>query len=526
VARVLRPEVAPGWLFRDRRSTILAMVEHPSSIPETATGADAEPSTDFQQIGTFVFRERVATTPVGAVYRGYDRADGQPVVIKVGDPRASELRLDASVLPRLAHPGIVPLRDAGLAPDGSPVIAHDAARAAPLTEAAARFREQYRQIAHFIREVALTLDHAHELGVTCGDLAPRNLYVSDDDLPLIGEMGMGLATAAGTRVAEIAREGRDPAEAVERKFKLDERADVFALGAILFYLLTGETPTDQPVARASDPHAPIDDVPPIDVAAREAPTELRAICAQALATDPVHRYLHAADVVRDLDSYLHGKRRRPMVKVGFVAVGALLVGLFGIWGTVGGGPARIVELEVLARRADVSTVEASLIRAERALGLDDRFAIRARLSKAARLSVFYRDPTGTIHTLPAAAGTAELAAEFVLPADFEADEAGWHPPPPGGVGLLVIVAHADGAFPQDAVAGVLAGMKHPPRSFTALALRGRSLPTTPDLETLPVDTDPRKRTRKSWPEYADQVIRGLAPRCDDVAVGLMYVMGV
>ena len=505
------------------------MNEHRETSSTAAQDATETPADTgaFRQIGTITFRECIARTHVGDVYRGYDRNGGQPVALKIGDPRRSELRLDTSILPQLAHPGIVRIRDAGTSDNGELVVVSDAPQGRVLTDAASNYDGQYRQVAHLIRELALTLDHMHSVGVTCGDLSPRNIHIGEDELPVISEVGMGLSTPASLRVAELTRDGADTAEARERKFKLDERADVFALGCVLYFLLTGDMPTDQPSALMSDPHAPLDDIAPIDIAAPEAPTELRAICAQALATDPVHRYLHAVNVVRDLEAYLYGKRGSPGVKVAFVAVGAALVALFGLWGTVGGGPARIIQAEVLAHRADAAPTDVTpLAAAERSLGMSDRFSVNVQLSKRGYVSVFYRDPAGEIVTLQRGGAAAEPQAQFALPAPRDAPQKWWHPPPPGGVGVLIIVSHAEPNLPENLVAGVIAGMDDPPRSYAALVLRGRHIANTAAADALPVQLESDARTRKNWDEYASQIIKLLDAPCDDVVVGLMYVMGV
>jgi len=339
----------------------------------------------FEQLGTILYREEIATTQIGRVFRGYDRADGQPVEVKLGDPRCAELRADPAMLAKYAHPGVVRIRDAAIIDDDTPVLVQDLPEGTSIEEAQPRFDGLYRQIAHFIRETGAILDHAHSLGITHGDISPRTIRVADDDLPRITELGMGMITPASQRVSDSESNATgDPAALRERKFKLDERADVFALGAVMYFMLSGESVSDQPLALLSDPEAPLDDISPIDRVAPEAPTELRAICGQALATDPVHRYLHVRTMVRDLETYLQGKHRKPTVGIAMGVIGVMLVVVFGLWGTVGGGPARIVDVEVTALSGDASPSEAfALATADQALRINDRIRVRAVLSKPA-----------------------------------------------------------------------------------------------------------------------------------------------
>jgi len=473
--------------------------------------------------GIRITRE-VGRSHVGVVYQGLGAPGNQPVVVKIGDSQRAELRVSPGVFAALNHPGIARLRTATLSEHNEPVIAHDVPAGDPLTMAVRRYEGQYRQIAHFIREAAAVLAHAHALGVTHGDISPRNLYVDPDDGPLFCEFGLGLVTPESVNVADIARSGGDAGAARERKFKVDERADVFALGNVLYYLLTGSAATEQPLALMSDPDSPHDDIAPIDRVAPEAPTELRAICAQALATDPVHRYLHARDMVRDLESYLYGKRGRPWVKVGMVVVGALMVGLFGLWGTVDGGPARIVAVEAwVVRAGEAEGAPVAIEFAERALSPRDRLELRVQLSRPGFVSVLFRDPEGRVHVV-APGDDDDAVQQFVIPARGVGPVNGWEVPDQPGGAVLAIVAHSKPSAEIMWIEGTLATVAPPPRSYAALLLYGRHLTRQPMLDTLPPRADDRMRSSKTFPEYADQLVRELGRRGDDAVIGLVYVM--
>jgi hypothetical protein len=110
------------------------------------------------------------------------------------------------------------------------------------------------------------------------------------------------------------------------------------------------------------------------------------------------------------------------------------------------------------------------------------------------------------------------------PPDGRQDE-GWPAADRGGLGVLLVVSHSRPDPPVAAVDGVMASLGDPPRGFTSLVWWGRHLPAPVAPMALP-GSDTSRQSRWSSPrEYADQIIKALAPQVDDVAVGVLYVIG-
>lgn len=471
-----------------------------------------------RQIGSYILSEQIAVSDVGTVWRGYDRGGGGPVHIKVGEPRVAELRASKVGADEVGQSGVVTVRDSFVSEEGAPVLVTNPPQGRCVAAAYASYDGAHRQVAHLIREAALTLKAFHDAGMTHGDISERTIWIDDADLPVFAEFGMGIRMEA-LPSSEPKRKG---SEGREREFKLNQRADLFALGTVMYLLLSGQKATDHPPAEMSNPHSPADDIASIDTVAPEAPTELRAICGQLLATDPVHRYLDADTLVRDLDAYLHGKRSTPAVKLGFFLIGALLVSLFGIWGVTGGGPARIVDVSLSVRRgANPSEAYKNLATADHASFVGDNLSLKVVLSKPSNVAVFYLDPTGKMHSWGPTTPTRSGERSLTIPSNN-----GWRVPPPGGVGVLVVVSADDPEQMAESVQLELMSAGKPPQTYNAITWRGKNLSRQAEQSVkLNVGSSFKKERWKSFEPYADQLIKNILPVADDVAIGWVYVIG-
>jgi eukaryotic-like serine/threonine-protein kinase len=218
--------------------------------------------------------ERVAHGGMGVVWLAHDEKLDRRVALKVLD---IPLEREALILARLDHPGVVPVYDSGRLADGRLFYAmkyvegdrldHHVARLATIPE---RLR-----LAHRICE---TVAFAHDRGVLHRDLKPENIMVGPFGEVLVMDWGLAmLLRDAGERAIVAGTEGyMAPEQAAAAP--LDERADVFSLGAILRFLVSGRT---------------------VD-------KRLRAIITKATATTPAARYAGAAALASDLVAYLDG----------------------------------------------------------------------------------------------------------------------------------------------------------------------------------------------------------------------------
>lgn len=277
----------------------------------------------WPELGTdrYEILEEIGRGGMGLVYRAMDAELGREVAVKVPhDARKTglerRLRTEARVLARLEHPGIVPIHDVGRLADGRLFYVMKLVRGRTLSEyfsgastnrGAADINERLRVFERICEPVAF----AHAQGCIHRDLKPDNVMVgsfgevmvmdwgvariagSDHDAPTSSEALMDEGTQPGTVVGTVGF--MSPEQARGGSAEIDERADVYSLGAILFLLLTGEAPE-----RDSDPAAAI-------VRRNDVPRPLRSICARALATSPSGRYRSVAALAEDVAHFRAGQ---------------------------------------------------------------------------------------------------------------------------------------------------------------------------------------------------------------------------
>jgi serine/threonine protein kinase len=239
---------------------------------------------------------------MGTVYIARDTLLDRDVAIKVSNaptPGAGideRLRQEAQVLARLEHPGIVPVHDAGLLADGRLFYVMKLVRGETLTTHVRRVRGEAGVLGVFER-VTETMAFAHEAGVVHRDLKPSNVMVGKFGEVLVLDWGVAQVMAAGAPGGtRVGTPGFMSPEQGRGEAATGTASDVFALGALLFWMLTGDVPAashDESSSRLRS-------------AARRPPRRLTAIVLKCVAPDASHRYAHAGDLAADLARYRAG----------------------------------------------------------------------------------------------------------------------------------------------------------------------------------------------------------------------------
>jgi serine/threonine protein kinase len=231
--------------------------------------------------------ERIGQGGMGTVYRARDRELDRPVALKVLDVLPEGAQAEARVIARLEHPGIVPVHDAGVLPDGRFFYVMKLVRGRRLDEPEARPAGLAERLHIFLRICeAVAFAHAHV--IVHRDLKPQNVMLGPFGEVLVMDWGAAQAVGGPAAGAVVGTPGYMAPEQARGEPDLDGRADVYALGGILHYLLTDRTPGEP--------------------GPRPRPKPLAAVCTKALAADRSERYATAAELGADVARFLAGRR--------------------------------------------------------------------------------------------------------------------------------------------------------------------------------------------------------------------------
>lgn len=199
---------------------------------------------------------------MGVVYRGTQLALDRAVAIKrlarapsASDPAALRFRREATASGRLSHPGIVRVFDAGVA-EGAPYLVMELVEGDPLDEILARRGPlQVEEALSIAWQLADALASAHEHGVLHRDVKPANVLLEHTGRVRVVDFGLALSLDAPeerlTQVGAIVGTPEYLAPELARGAAPDPRADVYALGATLYELLTDQPPFEGPTPMAT-----------------------------------------------------------------------------------------------------------------------------------------------------------------------------------------------------------------------------------------------------------------------------------
>ncbi len=238
-------------------------------------------------VGRFELIRELGKGGFGVVWEARDRQLGRRVAFKAvraggrRDLREERLLREAEAAARLSHPNIVTLHDVGRTEQG-PYLVLEMLEGETLSRRLARSRGRLpaREALHVGIEVARGVAHAHAHGVVHRDLKPANVFLCEDGRVKVLDFGM--AHAFGHKHVQGGTPGYMAPEQLEAGPE-DERTDVFAIGAMLFEMLTGRVPYPP---RAGQPPASAE--AERELAATAAPA-LREAVVRMLERDPARR---------------------------------------------------------------------------------------------------------------------------------------------------------------------------------------------------------------------------------------------
>jgi WD40 repeat protein len=333
----LAGELHEFFVNHDRLAGVAGPATAVPGVPGEAPGPAAPPPGfgDYQILG------EIARGGMGVVYRARQVSLQRDVALKMilpgqaaSFPSLRRFRIEAEAAACLDHPAIVPIYEVG-EHDGRPYFTMKLVEGGCL----ASRREEYRlpapgpgprpgrralqetcaHLAGLLSAVARAVHHAHQRGILHRDLKPANILLNHDGRPMVTDFGLAKRVeqdAGLTRSQTVLGTPAymPPEQAQPRPGGLTTAADVYALGAILYELLTGRPPF---VAETYfDTLLKVVEEAPLPPRQRNAhvPPDLEAVCLKCLAKEPGRRYGSALELAEDLERWRAGEAvsvRRP-----------------------------------------------------------------------------------------------------------------------------------------------------------------------------------------------------------------------
>jgi serine/threonine-protein kinase len=261
---------------------------------------------------------------MGVVYHARDVALDRPVALKMIHPVGSvspeerlRFRFEAELAARVRHPNVVQVYEVG-EHAGRPYVALEHVEGGTLADRLRMGRPTPRAAARLLATLAEAVGAAHAQGIIHRDLKPANVLLQRGGgqtapalVPKIADFGLARRldqsdrlTATGVVVGTPAYMA--PEQARAEKY-LGPAVDIYALGAILYELLTGQPPFTGPTALDVLARVVSEDPPPPSGLVASVPHDLEVICLKCLAREPGRRYPGAADLAADLHAFLEGR---------------------------------------------------------------------------------------------------------------------------------------------------------------------------------------------------------------------------
>lgn len=269
-----------------------------------------------QQLGNYEIIDEIARGGMGIVYRARQINADRVVALKLirgSDPDPKELQrfqAEAKAAARLDHPNIVPIYDVGIMA-GEPFFTMKFVEGQSLSQRLDGKPIEAELAARIVRDTTSAMGHAHEHGIIHRDLKPANILLDTNDHPMVTDFGL----AKLSEDSDLTRTGQaigtpaymPPEQASGDRTNINERSDVYSLGAVLYACLTGRPPFQGASAMATTIAVMRDEPVAPSWLNAEVPRDLETICLKCLEKSPSVRYESTHSLQDELQRFLLGQ---------------------------------------------------------------------------------------------------------------------------------------------------------------------------------------------------------------------------
>ncbi len=308
----------------------------PVSIARASTMTAATPAPDGASPPVdserYLIEKELGRGGVGVVLAAHDLRTGRVAALKVLNATAqhspelvARFIAEARVTAQLEHPGIIPVYDVGETPRGEAFYTMRVVERHSLADVLRNplLRADYplARLVSIFTQVCRAIAYAHSREVVHRDLKPENVLIGDYGEVYVTDWGLArvrpeAVDAPGEQISLtrsgsfLGTPGYMPPEQVPDPSTVDARADVFALGAVLYEILTGKLPFEARTVALVLQRTLRDDPPAPHALDPSCPVVLSELCLRCLAKDRDERPAAMGDVIVELEHFLEGSKER------------------------------------------------------------------------------------------------------------------------------------------------------------------------------------------------------------------------
>jgi predicted Ser/Thr protein kinase len=403
--------------LRNEASTLRRAMQGSETAPFHLGAAPAVAPRAPATIGRYFVVGMLGQGSQATAYRALHPELHKELVIKhAREPAGSDgqglLAREGRLLAELDHPNVARVYDLDVH-DGRPFLVMDYIRGVNLDQFVSRQKPTPRQAAALLAQIAEAAGAAHRRGIIHQDIKPGNIVVDEAGKPYLVDFGMARLRHAWSAEADQPGGGTAaymaPEQARQETDKVGPASDVFALGAVLYFLLTGCPPYPGSDWYEVMQRAGRGEFDRSLLGGKKIPRRLAAICLRAMATQPEDRYARAEDMAGDLQRYL--RRPKQFLVIGAAAALLMMVafGLFYFWPRTGPPAAALpaarqplvtlIQRAVRGKSSLFTPSNPSELARQVPLRIGDKVELTCEIPRGFQASAFLLDTAGNLQEL-------------------------------------------------------------------------------------------------------------------------------